>query len=318
VGESLGGALSAGLVRFPWIGGVLVVSVWAVAIRMTRSDHTRVIRGLVAAALLSGGVFPLLHNIDPHSPFGAWILERFDILTLALTAPVLAVTLAHLCGRLSGPSRVRFGLALCAALLVVRQLLMTAWNGVPSDSDEVEQYAIDLLHTPEPDRQAIVFGTDDHRVFPVLFAREVLGEGSHVLYIDASMLAYPWYRAHLRRQFPHLPDVDKPLRLMDALWRDPQLHDTPIYLANVFSRPSSKLPRVPEGILWRVLPPHALAIGAQEVLARHRAALGRYGPRSPGEEPLPGHPFAGDLAQAYTEGSTMLAEALRAEGDTAP
>jgi hypothetical protein len=49
------------------------------------------------------------------------------------------------------------------------------------------------------------------------------------------------------------------------------------------------------------------------VLARHRAALARYG--RPSTEPLvSAHPFASDLRASYTEGTSSLARALRAEG----
>jgi hypothetical protein len=187
---------------------------------------------------------------------------------------------------------------------------------VPSQDDGVQRYAEDLLRTPPPGTPALVFGTDDHRTFPVLFARQVLGAGEHVVYVDASLLAHPWYRARLRRALPWLPDVDKPLRLMGAIWADPAHRDTPIYLANLFSRPATTLPVVPEGILWRVLPSHVPPPSVDAVVAAHLDALSRYRP-PPRPSPHPGHPWTADLVAAYHQGHRKLVAALRAEGRTA-
>jgi hypothetical protein len=145
--------------------------------------------------------------------------------------------------------------------------------------------------------------------------QEVLREGRHVVYADASLLANPWYRTYLRRRWPALPEADKPLELMGKIWADPALRDTPIYLANTFSRPSADLACVPEGILWRVLSPRMRAEGAggpREVASRHLRAMTRYLGVAP--SPYAGHPWSGDLHHAYTDGSLQLARALRLEG----
>src|SRR5690606_18525568 len=144
-----------------------------------------------------------------------------------------------------------------------------------SDDDGVERYAIDLLRTPTPGRRAFVFGTDDHRTFPVLFAQAVLGHGPEVVYVDASLLAHPWYRAQLRARVPELPDAEKPLQLIGALWSDPRFAASEVYLANIFSRPARSLALAPQGILWRVLRPDEQA-SPLDVLPAHRAALARY------------------------------------------
>jgi hypothetical protein len=267
--------------------------------------------------MFAGFVFPLLHNIDPTSPFGAWILERFDIMPLALLTVLVAAVLAPLPMLAADKRRVGAGLALGGGLLLVRQLVFTAWHGLPADDPVVQRYAIDLLRTPEAGRRAIVVGTDDHRIFPILYAQAVLERSPDVLYIDASLLANPWYRAQLRQRFPDLPDIDKPVLLLTTLAADPAWDDVSFYLANDFSRHSAALPRVPEGILWRLLlRPDEPAPSADAVLAGHRAALRRYAVAGPPplEPALPAHPFASDLASAYTEGTAELAAALREEG----
>lgn len=314
---SVGNAMAAGLVPLAIPAGLLVVVVLIASVRARPPGiPRRAILGLWTCAVLSTWVFPLAHNIDPRNPFGAWILERFDVLSLALLTPLVAAAAASLHRLVAAQKRAAIGLAICGALLLIRQTIVTAWHGVPSSDTLVQRYARDLLATPPPDATAIVFGTDDHRLFPVTFSQQVLGLGPRVLYVDASLLAHPWYREHLRRQLPGLPDEDKPVRLMQALWEDPRWRETPIYLANDFSRPSLSLPRVPEGILWRVLPPHRLDLQPSEVLRRHRAALRRYGPPPPNEPATAGHPFSADLMPHYTEGTAQLARALAAQGRT--
>ena len=317
VARSLGGNLSAGLVPFA-AGGLIVVLVLVVALARPTSGLARRDRiGLGTTVVLTGLLFPLAHNIDPRSPFGAWILERFDILPLALLAPLVAAALAPLPGLAVDKRRVGAGLALGGALLLVRQLVFTTWHGLPADDTVVQRYATDLLRTPDPDRRAIVVGTDDHRLFPILYAQTVLEQGANVLYVDASLLVHPWYRASLRERFPDLPDHDKPVMLVTSMAIDPAFADVDFYLANDFSRHSAALPRAPEGVLHRLLldrtqPPPTV----DAVLARHRAALQRYAEQGPlpAEVALPAHPFATDLASAYTEGTRRLAVALRDAG----
>ena len=317
---SLGRVLTAGLVSHPAVGGLLLLAIGTLAARARpRAIARGPWWGLLGAAILTAIAFPALHDIDPSSPFGAWILERFDLLSVLVLAPLTVAAIAAL--RPEPPRRglTALGVVLGFVLgfvLVIAQLVATARRGVPSDDAFVQRYAVDLLRTPSPEARALVFGTDDHRTFPVLFAHAVLGEGQRVVYVDASLLAHPWYRAQLRRQWPELPDVDKPLRLMAAIWSDPTLASTPIYLANVFSRPAAGLDRVPEGILWRVVPPGSPSPLPAEVVARHRAAFARYAQQTAVPTPLPAHPFTDDLAAHYNEPRARLVEALVAAGMT--
>ena len=70
---------------------------------------------------------------------------------------------------------------------------------------------------------------------------------------------------------------------------------------------------VPQGVLWRVLPPHQPPPGPAEVVAEHLAALRRYDPPL-GAVRHAAHPWTEDLAAAYNEGSVRLLAALHAEG----
>jgi len=315
--ESVGGSLSAGLLAMPMLAAPLVLALlWAATRPGPEGVRPAAWRGLLGSMIASALLFPALHNIDPTSPFGAWILERFDLLTIMLFCPIVAV----LCGklwRLTSSRVARAALAVAAVGLLVLQGARTRAHGVAADGAGIEHYAIDVVKTPPADQMAIVFGTDDHRLFPILYVQEILGHGPQTLYIDASLLSQAWYRRQLRRRWPSLPEVEKPLELMGKIWSDPARDTIPIYMTNVFSRPSAALPKVPEGVLWRVVPPNAtpLAHDADAVYGRHLAALGRYDGVLP--SPHPGHPFSSDAHTAYTEGTRQLVAALRREGRSA-
>ncbi len=309
--DSLGGALTARLSPHWSLAGVVVVIPLVLALRRRAVLPTPPRIGLVATVVLSGLLFPLAHNLDPTSPFSRWILERFDILPLVMSIPVCALALGPLPAAVAGRGRAGVGLAVGGALLVVRQLVFTAWHGVPADNPWIEKYAVDALTTP--DTPAVLVGTDDHRTFPLLFAHTALGVGDDVVYIDASLLSHAWYRARLRRRLPELPDIDKPVLLLTTMQADPAWDDTALYLTNDFSRHSVGLPRVPEGVLWRLVHPRLPPPSADAVVGRHKAALARYGP-IPREAFFSGHPFAIDLLTAYTETTAQLAQALQSEG----
>lgn len=311
---SLGSALSAGLLATPLLAAPLVlVLLWAAARPGPEGVRPAAWRGLLGSLIASVLLFPALHNIDSTSPFGAWILERFDLLTLLLFCPIVAV-LAGKLWRLTATRVVRTAVAVASVSLLVAQGAHTRSRGVAADCGGIERYAIDLVRTPPPGRMAIVFGTDDHRLFPILFVQEILGKGRHTLYIDASLLSQPWYRRHLRKRWPSLPEIEKPLELMGAIWADPAREKIPIYLANVFSRPAAALPKVPEGVLWRVVAPNAKPSQheAEAVYGRHLVALRSY--KGVSRSTRPGHPFASDVHTTYTEGTRQLAAALRNEG----
>lgn len=327
VASSVGSALTAGLVAFA--GGaslLLALVVGAAALGRPASVRRAAWAGTIATIVVVVGLFPLAHNIDPTSPFGAWILERFDVMGLVLLTLPVTASIAALVRRADRPL-LRRGLALCGILLVLRQSALMVGRGPPAANDIVERYAHDLLRTPRDGRPAIVFGTDDHRLFPVLYVQTVLGFASDVLYVDASLLAHAWYRARLeaqvscRPELQHLaplPTEDRPLRMMAQVWDDPAWRDTPIYITHAFSRPAGQLARVPEGVLWRVVPPESQAaeFDAEHVLSRHLAALSRYPAPMPHPERAIADPFAVDLAATYTDTTAQLATALLSEGRT--
>ena len=99
---STGEVFSAGLVVHPALGIVVVLlalglgAAWVHA----HSDRLRLRLGIAigwALALLASALlFPAAQNIDPSGAFGAWILERFDLLTVALLTVPLSLGLTWL------------------------------------------------------------------------------------------------------------------------------------------------------------------------------------------------------------------------------
>jgi hypothetical protein len=357
--SSIGEVLSAGLVASAGFGAAALLSILLLAGLWSQAHRERVRMAVAIGWALSVGasavLFPALGNIDPTSNFGAWILERFDLLTSLLLIVPATLAIAWVVERVAAlldaaqgksgsahvaPSHARArsyaaGGWLIAAALLLAQLAATQERGRPATERAVELAAIDLVTSPDPTAppipsvgevpvRAIVFGTDDHRSFPVLYVQAVLGAGPHTLYIDAELLGYPWYRARLRERVPSLPDIDKPLALIGAIWQDPELAHVPIYLANVFSRPAAELDKLPEGMLWRVVPATPLSFAPadwthDQILARHLAACARmqilptdFG----GLEHPRGHPWSADLWFAYVDAAEQLVSGLARAGRT--
>lgn len=334
---SVGEVFSAGLVVHPAFGVATLVAALGLGGAWARAHRDRVRVGVAigwALALVASAlVFPAAHNIDPSGPFGAWILERFDLLTVALTVVPLSLGLAWLGERLGEAVDARawlvpaggaaIGLVTCLA-----QLGAVLDQGRPQLARGVERAAVDLVRSPAPSPQtladspvrAIVIGTDDHRSFPVLYVQAVRGVAPQTLYIDAQLLAHPWYRAQLRARLPSLPDVDKPMRLINAIEATPALADLPIYLANVFSAPAARRPKVPEGLLWRVVPhPQSprfdpAAWTADAILDRHLAAYARMSATPADFAAHRRDPWTADLAYAYADKARELAAALARDG----
>ena len=96
---SLGEVFSFGLVVHPAAGVLVLVlalglgGAWVYSAAERGEDHRAVAIGWALALLLSALGFPAAQNIDPTGAFGSWILERFDLLSVALTTVPLALGL---------------------------------------------------------------------------------------------------------------------------------------------------------------------------------------------------------------------------------
>ncbi len=245
----------------PWVGLVLLAAVGATACAALQGARRW---AWAASLLLSAVFFPTLFDLDPQSPFAAWILERFDLLPALLCAASLALALAHLrealprlAPKLAEVELPGFAWAALASLHLA-WVVSTAWPSRPAAHDRLEAYAQGVLEaaapaSKDPSARAYVLGADDHRSFPILYVQEVLEVAPRVVYIDPALMRYDWYRARMKARHPELPMIPQPAKLVAALQALPTKPE--VYLANVMSRQTAQLPTLPQGPLLRVLRP---------------------------------------------------------------
>ena len=312
---SLGDTWTVGAVRSPWVASVFLATVaWCSQL------HQRVPRplylGWVSCLILTTIVFPSAQNIDPTTPFGQWINERFDLLPALLWTPAFAAALHRLESYIS-IQRVR-AILIPAALTILAAQFVRSWHERPQRLRGTEVYARDMLESPGTPN-AIIIGTDDHRTFPALYVAEVSPSASQALYIDAALLYHPWYRSWILQRRPDLPIQELPVKTITAILKTPALQDTPVYLSNIFSKPSGLMPLVPEGLLLRVVPPHAPPdfISPEALARRHLEATERLvGTRADfqGADDPATDPFGANLWSRYALGARELARNLEAAG----
>ena len=318
---SLGGIVGGSGPAAGALGALLLAAAWLGASRLAPAPSAWSVWGQRASLLCAGPLFCLAGNVDPVSPFGAWFLERFDLLVVLLLLPGLAGCLELAAGRLRGAARA----LLPATLLAVAAFVLadrSRWMQTPAADLAIESHAHDVLQTPEPGRLAIVVGGEDHRTFPILFLQRVASlRADDVVYLDAQLMAQGWYRAWLERTTPEpLPRAARPLELFRALWSQPGGARPPVYLTHAFSPAAARLRVVPEGLLLRAIPPGAdPAEWTPERLAeRHLAALARYRGRAEHFAVAPGerasHPWGPDLWEPYLRSTRELARLLAARG----
>ncbi len=336
---SVAGAFTGGLAPWPLAGAAIAgAAVWAVVRPRPPLAPKVTAAGWLLALAGALVVFPALGNLDPRSPFAAWILERFDLLPLVLLVPFVSAALhgvAHRLARRSSAPMRRLAPGLVGLALAVVALRGFA-HGVPATERVTEAYARAALASAEAGARpaprpglpgAVLVGLDDHRTFPILYAQAVLGDAPTVAYLDARLLAHPWYRVALRARFPGLPDADRPVRFVAALDRATG-GAVPVFVTHRLSVPVARdLVLVPHGTVYRVagfsgrgdrpppLPRRASDHLAAMARARARLARADARPLLPIESPAPGHPFAGDLLLSALDPTRGMAEALTAAGD---
>jgi hypothetical protein len=326
--QSVCGNLSGQLASTPLASILLFAALLALAAHAARDRLPRRTRLGYAGCLLTTLVFfPSLADLDPTRAHSTWILERFDFLPMALLMGVAALACEGIRLQVAsrqtraGP-RLRGGAAYLAGGSLLAYSALSALAHPPSADHGVEAYARALYATPDPaEGRSIVFGTDDHRSFPAVFHAEVLEPDSSVLYIDPSLMSYPWYQKRVYARWPELPREHMPVRMIMAMLADPQFADTPIYLANYFSGPSHTIPVVPQGVLMRLWNP---AQGdprehARTLLTRHSDALERI--RASGvrahdfQAGARGHGvWSGDLLWSFADRQRELALLLQSAG----
>lgn len=303
------------------------------------ADQRGIMSGTIASLIATTVLFPGLQNIDPNTLFGAWILERFDIMPACL-ASWLACHTSQRLWAITGESKGTARHKVFRVSVLAAGVLLLAWRGPNMlttmrghvEGRGVESYALDLLRTPAPHTRSLIIGAGDHRTFPILYAQAVLKVAPQVLYVDAYLLTHAWYRERVAQRLgmPAADLADKPLALLAQIWAQPKLQDMPIYATHLFSRPAGRLERFPEGILLRILRPENFAgpdrpalpsKDLQAAITRHQAAWSRYLARPEHfarARAQPRHdPWASALWAAYIEGPKALAQMARSAGDAA-
>lgn len=312
---SLGDTWTVGAVRSPWLASILLGVVGWFSLLHKHMPRPLYV-GWVCCLVLTTIVFPSAQNIDPSTPFGRWINERFDLLPALLWTPAFVAAFHHFQSHIY-IQRVR-AILIPAAITILAAQFMRSWHERPHLLRGTEVYARDMLESPgTPD--AIIIGTDDHRTFPALYVATVSPNPGQALYIDAALLYHPWYRSWLLQRRPDLPVQDLPVKTISAILETPALRDTPVYLSNIFSKPSGRIPLVPEGLLLRVVPPHAPPdfVSPEALARRHLEATARIsGTRADfqGADEPETDPFGANLWSHYALGARELARNLEAAG----
>jgi hypothetical protein len=209
---------------------------------------------LLAAPLLCGPLFLLLFNIEPVG-IGRQVVERFFVLPVALAVIWLGVGLAWLESALRrrlGEGRARLWGGVVLAAVGVAALSSYVRADV-SDTWAAEDYAQNALAGAE--KNAMIVGLGDVKLFSMLHAQRVRGQRKDVQYVDARMLLYRWYVEQQRQRYPGFayrftPRRVDSLRLIQGALR----RGRPVYLTGYYnSRVRTAFASYPAGPLLRIV-----------------------------------------------------------------
>lgn len=264
----------------------------------------------LAAFALTGPLLLMRFNLQPVGVAGA-VVERFHVLPMAL----LVVPAAILWSRVGERLRLRHEFA---GMLVVGVAYLGVVTGHERLSEAhrptVELYAQNVLQSLP--QNAVLIGTGDHRLYGIRYVQRTQNVRPDVIYLDATMLLYPWYRALIERRYEVVLDgvqdethVLSPRTLMASL----QAQGRPVYLTNVFAE---SIPRnfalVPHGAVHEVLRPGQSAPPLDAMFERTRRTMTAYA----FEETVPRPGTWGALAfDDYALVWRRLANAYRAAGN---
>ena len=255
--------------------------------------------------LCAGPVFIGLFNL-PLEGLATLIVERFYLLPLVL----LSVPIARGVDQLFGP---RLQNAEVHAPLIIGVLSLAVVVGLEPVREhhrsDVELYLTNSLETAAPG--SVILGTGDHRIYGFHYVQNVLGVRPDVVYIDVSMLLYPWYRARIERELGSaLVGVSdgnvNTVQLASQLYEEGH----GVYLTNRFSEAIvSQAPTYPVGTLIRVGP----APPPEELEALNASVAGSY--TYPSTAPHDPDGWAASVERDYTRPWRVLAQTYERLGD---
>ena len=183
--------------------GLLVLVGFVSAYRRVRWYAVATLLGFVTV----GPLFALYSNVNLTLPFALAILERFFLLPLVITAPLIAFGLVELADRLAVrlPSRAATArAAVFAAALVMAVGLAAIGYGAADRSGyhAARQFGEDILTSLEPD--TLLFAGGDEVVLPLAYLQLVEQRRPDVHMIMLGMLNADWYLRQLHERYPEL------------------------------------------------------------------------------------------------------------------
>lgn len=264
-------------------------------------------RGLALALLssiaLAGVLFPMMFNV-PQNALSAAVVERFQLLPLALSTPFVASGLHWMTGMLSrNAGWVVMLLPIPIAAMVA--LPHARWSSDPM----IERYLVAAVRETDP--AAVVIGEGDVTGMGVRWATEVLGERPDVEYLDLNLIRRRWYYDEASRRLPEgaLPPYDESRThlgdLIEAVGAHRPVHVTawvaPMLGERHAPQPAGFFARVPRG---DPLP----LMEVERRLSRATAALGAVSLR-------PVDPWSASFRAAAALSWSALGKEYRAVGD---
>lgn len=156
------------------------------------------------AATLAGPAFVIYANVDVNAvPILRSVIERFFILSHVVLAPVVAVGLVYVDGRLA-----RRGTPVLAVLSVAAAALgiVVAFMNVSSidqhDNHNARHFAEDFLATVPPNK--VLLASGDAIIWPIEYLHRVEAVRPDVTVVDTPLLTFPWYVRQVAREHSDL------------------------------------------------------------------------------------------------------------------
>jgi len=160
-----------------------------------------------AAFALAGPGFVLYSNVNLSVGGILFVLERFFLLSMVITAPLIAFGIVLLAesaaAALRGRRRIAYLATAAGALAAVVGTVAIAYAGIDQSRNSVaSDFANDVLATLEPN--AILLAGGDESVLPISYVQAVEGNRTDVTLIMLGLLRTDWYLNQIKQRHPDL------------------------------------------------------------------------------------------------------------------